>query len=414
MVEIKVITNQAKDLHNGNISDLCRIKNAAKNRRLFELLVTYNEHIQVENKVEVIRAVEAFEKMITASSSSEIRSEWAGREDELYLYLSMAFPLLTTTIASFQKTIKTFSDGFFTADGKWIKWNKIKTPPFSLLLSDESGMTKIHSLFPPMFYSKKAVIVGDEDQLEPIINLSEHTIEENIMLYFNESDEGPMYSPGYVPAFSRSAGQLGVMDKNGRSIILDEHRRCQPAIAAIFKDIIKDNYAQVEIKTPPLTGIRKEKFENFGGKHIVTIDVTGVVSKNNVNQNEIDEIKQILVELEKAGYDLSKDVGIITPYRGQAKECIDAFGNQLKHSLRDKKIGTIHSFQGSEFEVVILSTVITGNKSSRFINAKRNLLNVSVSRAKDVFIVIGDILKLNESGGTAKILSEHLDINLQK
>lgn len=402
------ITTKNEILCNGNQTEMCRTINFKKNRKLFELLVEYNEFIQIENKIEVIRAVEAFERMITMSSSAEIRSEWAGREDELYIYLAMAFPLLTTTIASFQKIIKTFSDGFYTSAGNWVKWNKIKNTPISLLLSDESGMTKIHALFPPIYYSKKAVIVGDEDQLEPIVSLSENTIEENIMLYFNNENEGPMYSPGYVPAFSRAAGQLGVTDKNGRSIILNEHRRCQPKIAAIFKDIIKDNYAQVEIKTLPLYGERKKKFEKLGGKNIITKNIVGTVSQNNVNILEIEEIEKMLNEIEDAGYNLKTDVGIITPYRGQAKELMIRFSNRLNHSLRNKKIGTLHSFQGSEFEVVILSTVVTGRKSMRFINKKRSLLNVSVSRAKDVLVVVGDIEKLRNAGGTSKILSDHL------
>ena len=408
--ELQAVTTRKGYLFNGNVEEICRVRHYKLQRELFELCVKYNEYIQIENKVEIIRALTSFEKMITNTSTADIRSEWAGREDELYLYLSMVFPLLTSTIASFNKIIKTFSDGFFSNDGRWVKWNKFKEPPFSLLLSDESGMTKVHSLFTPIFYSKKAVVVGDEDQLEPIISLSEKTIEENIMLFFQEdSDEGAMYSPGYIPAFSRAAGQLGVMDKKGRSIILDEHRRCQPKIAAIFKEIIKDNYSEVEIKTEPLIGKRLEKLNNMGGKNLIKKNVVGSVDYQNVNKEEINEVESMLNKLENAGYDLTKDVGIITPYRGQAKELIKRFENRLQHSYRDKKIGTVHSFQGSEFEVVILSTVVTGNKSIRFINAKRNLLNVSVSRAKDLLIVIGDINKLKEASGPSEIMIEHIE-----
>jgi len=409
--EIEILEEEKKytnKLSSEDITEICRVDHVKENRELFELVVEYNELNQIKEKANIIRALNSLIKMLKNEFYADVRSEWAGRENEFYKYIAMVYPMMTITIASFPKLVKVFSDGFFNSNKQWIMWNKFKLPPIDLLMSDESGMTKVHSLFPPIFYSKSAIVVGDEDQLGPIINVSEHTIEENIVKFFDGS-EGAMYSPGYVPAFSRASGQLGIADSKGRSIILNEHRRCQPKIARLFKRIVPDNYQEIEIKTEQLTGERLERFEKFGNKNIIMYDVVGSIRSPNINDDEIDKIDDVLVELENAGYDIEKDVGIITPYKGQAKVLTQRFRNRLGHNLKNKKIGTVHSFQGSEFEVVIFTSVITGRKSPNFINAKRNMLNVIVSRAKDVLIIVGDKDKLERSGGTLKIVVDDVE-----
>ena len=60
-------------------------------------------------------------------------------------------------------------------------------------------------------------------------------------------------------------------------------------------------------------------------------------------------------------------------------------------------VGTVHTFQGGERKVIIMSTVYGKNDGCFFIDANKSLLNVAVSRAKDSFLVIGDISCLSDS-----------------
>ncbi len=80
-----------------------------------------------------------------------------------------------------------------------------------------------------------------------------------------------------------------------------------------------------------------------------------------------------------------------------------------KFSGLDKKsVGTIHTFQGSEKKVIILSTKVCGTQDNiNWINKRPNLLNVAVSRAKELFILVGNLYRL-EKGKLTRQLVEHI------
>lgn len=59
--------------------------------------------------------------------------------------------------------------------------------------------------------------------------------------------------------------------------------------------------------------------------------------------------------------------------------------------MSEKSVGTVHKFQGAESPVIIFSSVYTKQTDGVFIDASASMLNVAVSRAKDHFIVFGDI-----------------------
>ena len=66
-------------------------------------------------------------------------------------------------------------------------------------------------------------------------------------------------------------------------------------------------------------------------------------------------------------------------------------------------LGTVHRFQGGERRIVLFSTVVTEPRSLGFINARVNLLNVAISRAREHLIVIGDGRNLRQ-GARSRIL----------
>ena len=74
------------------------------------------------------------------------------------------------------------------------------------------------------------------------------------------------------------------------------------------------------------------------------------------------------------------------------------------------EVGTVDSFQGKEFDVVILSTVRSNSykdkkKSVGFLDYK-NRLNVAFSRGKRLMLVVGDAhtVAVNEAGPIIKEL----------
>jgi superfamily I DNA and/or RNA helicase len=103
-----------------------------------------------------------------------------------------------------------------------------------------------------------------------------------------------------------------------------------------------------------------------------------------------------------------KDIGVLSPYSAQVKW----LSNQQNIAA---EIKTIDSFQGREKEVVIFSAVRAGKagKDSRA-NPKRTIgfvadgrrLNVALSRAKDVCVVVGDLNRLQTNKTWKAIINE--------
>ena len=54
-------------------------------------------------------------------------------------------------------------------------------------------------------------------------------------------------------------------------------------------------------------------------------------------------------------------------------------------------LGTVHSLQGAERPIILLSPVYSKHADRHFIDMSKSMLNVTVSRAKDSFLVFGDM-----------------------
>ena len=313
------------------------------------------------------------------------------KQKEFLKYLSLAYPVHTSTLAAIQGVLPGLT----------------KVRKCNLLLADEAGMIASHSIIPAMNISNRAIIVGDPKQLEPIVPIAEIFLTALKNKYSEEFWN--MYSPTLVSAYHRSAGTLtGGYKNTGRGIILDEHRRCAPKIANLFIDIAEYHGLSVctTTKDSPI------------GDNLFMFDIKNkdTESFKKINYSEIEMINQILRKLFNAGYNLSKDIGIITPYKDQEVELIKYFGQVLNHVPgQEAKIGTVHKFQGVEYKVVIFSTVLSRDQDSlSFINSSPSLINVAISRSKEAFMVVGDYEKLTEDSSYENFVGrmcKHIKLN---
>lgn len=68
-------------------------------------------------------------------------------------------------------------------------------------------------------------------------------------------------------------------------------------------------------------------------------------------------------------------------------------------------IGTVHTFQGGQKSTIIVSTRQSQPTDGLwFINRQPNLLNVAVSRAKELFILVGNLERLKTEGYTQQLV----------
>ncbi|KAF9486245.1 RNA helicase [Pholiota conissans] len=96
----------------------------------------------------------------------------------------------------------------------------------------------------------------------------------------------------------------------------------------------------------------------------------------------------------------AEHIGVITPYHAQRCKILDLLYKD--HKMRDIKVGSVEEFQGQERRVIIISTVrsnkefITADirRSLGFV-ANKNRLNVALTRAQALLIVIGNPIVLS-------------------
>ncbi|MDD3596992.1 AAA domain-containing protein [Sulfuricurvum sp.] len=378
----------------GDFIDTFRTKTYRVNRKIYLLSKVFLEQEALKQKDDVLKALSAWRDISIVKGGYKtgipvIKKIGVQRYFEL---LSLCFHVHTSSILASPNMYK----AFFNEKEDQLKGFK----PVYLLFSDESGMSLPHTAYPIIYNSECVVAVGDPKQLPPVVPMDETTGEHFEKVFYANDDEVERFSPLRTSLYHRAAKcATGKYEDIGDGVILDEHRRCQTDIAELFVDIA--SYGKMQIKTSKMSDDQQIKLKKIGGRHILFYDIDGEVGiSKNTNIAEVDAIELIISRLSECGFDVANEVGIVTPYAAQENLLINRVGKLLNHSDKKTKIGTVHKFQGVEFNVVIFSSVIYKEAdSATFINGKPNLLNVAVSRAKNLFIVAGNYNKLKKSGG---------------
>ncbi len=131
------------------------------------------------------------------------------------------------------------------------------------------------------------------------------------------------------------------------------------------------------------------------------------------NPIHLEIVLQLLELLGRRGV---TDVGIVTPYRLQARRILSQARSRLgRVAPRGMEVATIHRFQGREKSVVILDTVDAPPGGSWFLNEARNrdfprLLTVALSRSRDALIVVGTSAGLATTLPADSLLVRTLDL----
>jgi hypothetical protein len=279
-----------------------------------------------------------------------------------------------------------------------------------LLIVDEAGQVLPEVAGASFALCKKALVIGDTLQIEPIWSLPAAVDIGNLLnakLLPNENYEdaygklskiGKSVSSGSVMQIAQALTRYHQDPELARGLFLYEHRRC-------YDEIISYCNALCYLgKLIPKRGTKA----NAGGGHdglpaLGYLHIDGVCQKNSngsrQNSHEAETIAAWLAKhkdsLEaKYAQPLHKIVGVVTPFGDQARAISNACRNiNIKVSNEDDgmTVGTVNSLQGAERPIVIFSPVYSKHADGGFIDRRSSMLNVAVSRAKNTFLVFGDM-----------------------
>lgn len=297
--------------------------------------------------------------------------------------LLLVIPVVSTTFASVES---------FLAD--------IDQDELGMLIIDEAGQATPQSALGALWRCKRAIVVGDPLQVEPVLSVPK----EIIKCFADEYDIPGQYR---IPEISVQmlADSMnkygGYREVNGEIIWLGcplvVHRRCLSPMFDISNNVAY-NGKMFLIPQSPKEGT------------VFTLDSSAWFDvKGNENGNKDHTVKNQL-EFTKSMFSrfIATNNGfpnlyIITPFKRVAhnlREMMKSVLKQYEYIEREKidtwvreHCGTVHTFQGKEANEVILVLGCdkqSGKGASQWVGQKPNLINVAVSRAKFRIAVVGD------------------------
>ncbi len=271
----------------------------------------------------------------------------------------------------------------FSTISNFILSDRINQSNFDNLIVDEASMLALPSLLALGGKIKKRIIlVGDFQQLSPIALVPNSLLTQNV--------------------FKRCGIDIEHTNHPALHLLLNQRRSHAEIVKLINQTFYQNKLVATVHQSNEITNSAP-----FAGKTIAKVTIkNGVVrfTKGGTRQNPIsaNRVLALLDEL-KDNVSFNVSIGVITPYKGQA--------NLLRAFMKEKrnypasyssqiKIGTVHTFQGSECDIIIFDIVdccqtTDGKKASvgRIYSGTEGeqLLNVAVSRARHKLIVVGDI-----------------------
>ncbi|CAM4424571.1 MAG: hypothetical protein LEGION0398_MBIBDBAK_01301 [Legionellaceae bacterium] len=294
-----------------------------------------------------------------------------------------------------------------------------------LLIIDEAGQVMPALAGAMVSIAKKALLVGDTKQIEPVFSLTEgidlaNTKKFGLCSNFDDyeylkksgilcsGDNMTGHAYGNVVIVGQRQAKYHLQKEKEPGIYLKEHRRCAKEIISYCNELCYEDQlipmAEEKLCSYPRMGYAHIKGceEKNGSSRFNTFEANAIAMWIAKNKNKI---------LETFGTDeLSKCLGIVTPFTAQG----NVIRNELqKYGLNITDVGTIHTLQGAEKDIIIFSPVYTSldQKSGvYFFDKSPNMLNVAVSRAKSSFLVFGDIDNFDPNKGNlpSSLLAKYL------
>lgn len=308
-------------------------------------------------------------------------------------------PLASTTFASMARLLQDVPAGS-------LGW----------LVVDEAGQAVPAAAVGGLSRCRRAVVVGDPQQLQPVVSLPAALVAELMRHHHAPAELAP--NRASVQTLADSVSRFGT-DRLGQWIGLPlvVHNRCLDPMFGVANEVAYGGEMVQGRLTPgeehPLGPSRWIDIPRPEGAHF--------------RREDAEQVLAMLRELNgsRSGADPPlPSIAIITPFKEVRRELerlvrAEVLGwlppelredeTERQKALEWVQVGTVHTFQGRE-KVAVILVLGGGTAGSReWAAGTPNLLNVAVTRAKDRLIVIGDRARWR-TVGHMRTLDAHLPV----
>lgn len=294
-----------------------------------------------------------------------------------------------------------------------------------LLIVDEAGQVDTPVGIASFSLAKKAVVVGDIHQLAPVWGYDEPSdLEIALNCGMEERDWDSLKETGLTASNPSSLMKVAThacpwaySDSEG-GLFLTEHRRCYDEIIEYCNELMyegrleaKRGSAQADEKNP-LRG----KIPPFAFKAVIGSEsVRSGSSRRNIAEAEaivswIEVNFSTICTMYGNACKTNQLLGVVTPFAAQARCISQKLRAQSADLAKAITVGTAHVLQGAERQIILFSAVYGDNDDTAdFIDRQPELMNVAVSRAKDLFIVFGSRKRLEDPGKVFRVMRKHAE-----
>lgn len=278
---------------------------------------------------------------------------------------------------------------------------------FDLCIIDEASRATAPELLIPMARAQRFVLVGDQRQLPP--HLDRELLREEIL-----APRGTNIEEISEPFFTHLATRL----PTANVVALRTQHRMHPAIGRLISDVF---YRGELVSSRPDDPLPPE-LTAVAPKPVTWLSTTRLAGRfeerrgeSIANPSEISVIEQLLVKLATGGRARGRpiEVAVLSGYRAQCR--------LLESRLLAADVGegltltvaTIDAYQGREAEVVIYSVTRSNPSGKLGFIRERPRINVALSRARELLIIVGDHAGARQLPGENAIAQviDHLESN---
>lgn len=304
-----------------------------------------------------------------------------------------SFPHLLNTLFLLTPVLSTT----FASVGRFLRYNRVQGS-MGLLIIDEAGQAAPHVALGALWRSKKAIVVGDPKQVEPVVTADSDAIKKvlsNKLLlpYLNKSlsvqnfaDRINIYGSYITDRITNETKWVGCP--------LIVHRRCTDPMFTISNTLSYDGTMKLQT-----AAAKEEDKRKFVLKESCWIDVGGFeIGNKNHFVPEQGKVALDLIIQSFRNYNGLPDLYVISPFttviqgvRGMVRGANELanYKDEVETWL-EQYCGTVHKFQGKEAKEVILLLGCDARAEGAVRWVKPNIVNVAATRAKYRFYILGE------------------------
>lgn len=242
-------------------------------------------------------------------------------------------------------------------------------PYFDMVIMDEASQCNCAVSLVPIIRGKNLMLVGDPQQLSPVIVLDPKNNQALKKRYKISREYDYMENSIYKTYLA--------CDSVSDEILLSYHYRCHEKIIEFNNKKYYNGKLKIRSSVQedtPLVYLDLEE-DPAAGKNTAPAEAAKIIEFVQENRD--------------------KKIGIITPFTNQ-RDCIN---QKLREcGIEDIQCGTVHAFQGDEKDIILFSLAVTDQtfaKTYGWLKNNKELINVATSRAKEKLILLSSSRNLS-------------------